>query len=233
LTKQFSEDAMQKIDLQNNLIFYIDKEISHWIIWIVAGRITEKFHKPCIVLKDEWDKLVASCRSPEFFSIIDLLEKYKDMFIGFWGHKQAAWFSISKEKLPEFQRKILSEINKLDFSHNKKILKIDKVVRLQELGFNFLKQVNRFKPFGMWNPKPLFMIENLQYEKLEFLWKGRDHIRFNTKEWYKIFWFFMWDHYDEIKRSWGRVSIIFDLSEDSWMWKKNLMLKLEDIILER
>jgi single-stranded DNA-specific DHH superfamily exonuclease len=29
LTKQFSEDAMQKIDLQNNLIFYIDKEISH------------------------------------------------------------------------------------------------------------------------------------------------------------------------------------------------------------
>jgi hypothetical protein len=43
----------------------------------------------------------------------------------------------------------------------------------------------------------------------------------------------MWDYYDEIKRSWWRVSIIFDLSEDSWMWKKNLMLKIEDIILER
>jgi len=233
LTKQFTEDAMWNIDRQNNLIFYVSSEITHWIIWIVAGRITEKFHKPCIVLKDEWEKLVASCRSPEFYSIIDLLEKFKDMFIGFWGHKQAAWFSISKEKFPLFQKKLLAEINKLDFLHNKKILKIDKVVRLNELGFNFLKQVNRFKPFGMWNPKPLFMIENLQYEKLEFLWKGRDHIRFNTKEWYKIFWFFMWDHYDEIKRSSGRVSIIFDLSEDSWMGKKNLMLKLEDIILER
>ena len=233
LTKQFTEEAMWNIDRQSNLIFYVSSEITHWIIGIVAGRITEKFHKPCIVLKDEWDKLVASCRSPEFYSIIDLLEKFKDMFIGFWGHKQAAWFSISKEKFPLFQKKLLAEINKLDFLHNKKILKIDKVVRLNELGFNFLKQVNRFKPFGMWNPKPLFMIENLQYEKLEFLWKGRDHIRFNTKEWYKIFWFFMWDHYDEIKRSSGRVSIIFDLSEDSWMGKKNLMLKLEDIILER
>lgn len=232
LTKQFSEEAMWSIDRNNNLIFYVSSEITHWIIWIVAGRITEKFHKPCIVLKDEWEKLVASCRSPDFYSIIDLLETFKDMFIGFGWHKQAAWFSISKEKFPEFQKKILYEINKLDFSHNKKILKIDKVVRLQELGFRFLKQVNRFKPFGMWNPKPLFMIENLQYEKIEFLWKGRDHIRFNTKEGFKIFWFFMWDYYDEIKRNQWRVSIIFDLSEDSWMWKKNLMLKLEDIIIE-
>lgn len=233
LTKQFTEEAMSNIDRNNNLIFYHSTEITHWIIWIVAGRITEKFHKPCIVLKDEWEKLVASCRSPEFYSIIDLLENFRDMFIGFWGHKQAAWFSISKEKFPEFQKKILSKINKLDFSHNKKVLNIDKVVRIDELWFNFLKQVNRFKPFGMWNPKPLFMIENLQYEKLEFLWKGRDHIRFNTKQWFKIFWFFMWDYYDEIKRNQWRVSIIFDLSEDSWMWKKNLMLKVEDIILEK
>ena len=233
LTKQFTEDAMWNIEKNNNLIFYVSSEITHWIIWIVAWRITEKFHKPCIVLKDEWEKLIASCRSPEYYSIIELLEKYKDMFIAFGWHKQAAWFSISKEKFPEFQRKILSQINKLDFSQNKKILPVTKVVKIDELWFKFLAKINKFKPFGMWNPKPLFMIENLQYEKLEFLGKWRDHIRFNTKQWFKIFWFFMWDFYDEIKRSGWRVSIIFDISEDSWMGKKNLMLKLEDIILER
>ena len=233
LTKQFTEDAMWNIDKNNNIIFYVSSEITHWIIWIVAWRITEKFHKPCIVLKDEWEKLVASCRSPEYYSIIELLENYKDMFIGFGWHKQAAWFSISKEKFPEFQRKILNQINKLDFSQNKKILPVTKVVKIDELWFKFLAKINKFKPFGMWNPKPLFMIENLQYEKLEFLWKWRDHIRFNTKQWFKIFWFFMWDFYDEIKRSGWRVSIIFDISEDSWMGKKNLMLKLEDIILEK
>jgi len=233
LTKQFTEDAMWNIDKNNNIIFYVSSEITHWIIWIVAWRITEKFHKPCIVLKDEWEKLVASCRSPEYYSIIELLENYKDMFIGFGWHKQAAWFSISKEKFPEFQRKILNQINKLDFSQNKKILPVTKVVKIDELWFKFLAKINKFKPFGMWNPKPLFMIENLQYEKLEFLGKWRDHIRFNTKQWFKIFWFFMWDFYDEIKRSGWRVSIIFDISEDSWMGKKNLMLKLEDIILEK
>ncbi len=232
LTKQFTEDAMWAINRDDNLIFYVSSEITHWIIGIVAGRITEKFHKPCIVLKDEGDKLVASCRSPEFYSIIEVLEQHKDMFIGFGWHKQAAGFSISKAKLPEFQRSVLRIVNKQDFSKHKKILPVTKLVTLDELWFNFLKQVNKFKPFGMWNPKPLFMVENLQYEKLEFLWKWRDHIRFNTKQWFKIFGFFMWDHYDEIKRSGGRVSIIFDISEDSWMGRKNLMLKLEDIILE-
>ena len=232
LTKQFTEEAMSNINRVDNLIFYVSKDITHWIIGIVAGRITEKFHKPCIVLKDEWDKLVASCRSPEFYSIIDILEQHKDMFIAFGWHKQAAGFSISKEKLPEFQRSVLRIVNKQDFTKHKKILPVTKVVKIDELWFKFLAKVNKFKPFGMWNPKPLFMIENLQYESLAFLGKWRDHIRFNTKQWFKIFWFFMWDHYDMIKRSWWRVSIVFDISEDSWMGKKNLMLKLEDIILE-
>jgi single-stranded DNA-specific DHH superfamily exonuclease len=50
---------------------------------IVAGRITEKYYKPVICLKDEGEKLVASCRAPEYFSMIDILEKRKDMFLAF------------------------------------------------------------------------------------------------------------------------------------------------------
>lgn len=231
-TKQFVEDAMWKIKREDNIIFYVSPAIEHGIIWIVAWRITEQFFKPSIVLKDEWDKLVASCRSPEYFSIVDILTKYKDYFISFWWHKQAAWFSISKEKFVEFRTKILKEVNSLDFSKHKKEILVDKVVKLEELWFSFLNKINKYKPFWLWNEKPLFMVKNLDYEKLEFLWTWRDHLRFFTKHWFKIFAFFMWDFYEEIKRSKRPVSLIFDISEDSWMWKKNLMLKVIDIILE-
>ncbi len=234
LTKEFTNDALNKINRDDNIIFYISPAIEHGIIWIVAWRITEQLYKPCICLKDEWDKLVASCRSPEYYSIIETLEKYKDYFIAFWGHKQAAWFSISKEKFSEFKTKIINELNKLDFSKHKKELQVDKVVKLEELWFNFLSHVNKYKPFWIGNPKPLFMVENLEYDKLEFLWQGRDHLRFTTKHWFKIFAFYMWDFYEQIKR-WVRagkkVSLIFDVSEDSWMGKKNLMLKVVDIVL--
>lgn len=232
LTKEFVNDAMNKINRNDNLIFYVSPAIEHWIIWIVAGRITEQFNRPCICLKDEWDKLVASCRSPEYYSIIELLDKFSDYFIGYGWHKQAAWFSIKKEVFVEFRTKIVTEINKLNFSYYKKELVVDKVIRFEELWFSFLNKVNKYKPFWLGNPKPIFMIENLEYDKMEFLWQWRDHLRFTTKHWFKIFAFYMWDYYEAIKRKWWRVSLIFDISEDSWMGKKNLMLKVVDIIVE-
>ena len=232
LTKEFVTDAMNKINKNDNLLFYISPAIEHGIIWIVAWRITEQFYRPCICLKDEWDKLIASCRSPEYYSIINTLEKYKDYFIGFWWHKQAAGFSISKEKFSEFKTKIINEVNKENFTKYKKEIVVDKVIRLEELWFSFLASVNKYKPFWIGNPKPVFMVENLDYEKMEFIWKGRDHLRFITKHWFKIFAFYMWDYYEQIKRSKWSVSLLFDISEDSWMWNKNLMLKVVDIILE-
>lgn len=231
-TKEFVNDALNRVNKDDNIIFYISPAIEHWIIWIVAWRLTEQFYKPSIVLKDEWDKLVASCRSPEYFSMVDILTKYEDYFISFWWHKQAAWFSISKEKFVEFKTKILTEVNSLDFSKNKKQINVDKIVKLEELWFWFLNKINKYKPFWLWNEKPIFLVKNLEYEKIEFLWQGRDHLKFTTKYWFKIFAFFMWDFYEEIKRSKSPISLVFDISEDSWMWNKNLMLKVIDIILE-
>ena len=231
LTKEFCNDAMNKVNRDNNIIFYISPAIHHWIVGIVAWRITEQLYKPSIVLKDEWDTLVASCRSPEYFSIINILEKYKESFIRYWWHAGAAWFSIKKEDFGEFKSKITAELNATDFSKYKKELLIDKVVKLDELWFNFLDKVNIYKPYWIWNLKPLFLVENLDYIKLDFLWQARDHLRFTTKHWFKIFWFFMWDYYEQIKR-WNKVHLIFDISEDSWMWNKNLMLKIVDLIVE-
>jgi len=236
LTKQFIEEAESKINKQDNLLFYISKDVPHGIMWIVAGRITEKYHKPCIALKEENWKYVASCRAPEYFSMIEILEKRKDMFLAFGWHKQAAWFSISKEKLSEFKSSILSEVNKLDLSNEIKEIDITKIVDLNELWFWFLRKVNKFKPFWMWNPKPVFMVENLSDFKIEILWnKSRDHLKFTTKHWFKMFAFYMWDYYEELKRwvrNWKKIDLIFDISEDNWMGKKNLMLKVIDVILK-
>lgn len=230
-TKEFVDDALWRVNKEDNIIFYISPAIEHGIIWIVAWRITEQFHKPSIVLKDEWDKLVASCRSPEYFSIVDILDKYKDYFVTFWWHKQAAGFTITKEKFREFKTNILKEVNSLDFSENKRIVNIDKVIALEEIWFSFLNKINKYKPFWLWNEKPIFLVRNFEYEKLEFLWKGRYHLKFTTKHWFKIFAFFMWEFYEKIKKNKAPINIVFDMSEDFWNGKKSIMLKVIDIIL--
>lgn len=230
LTKLFYEDALDNIDSENNIIFYDSEKIEHGIIWIVAWRLTENFYKPSIVLKNEWEKLVASCRSPEYFSIVEYLEKYKDYFLHFGWHKQAAWFSISKEKFNDFKNVFTNEINQLDFSKYKKSVNVDKVVLIDEFWFNFAWKLNNFKPYWIWNPKPIFMFNNFEIEKIDYLWQTMDHITIKNKYWINILWFWFWKYYEELKNQ-KSIDIIFDIMEDVWMGKKQIKAKIIDICI--
>lgn len=229
-TWEFVEYALENINPKDNIILYDSPNISHGIIGIVAGRLTEKYFRPSIVLIDEWDKLVASCRAPEFYSIVDLLEKHKEYLIAFWGHKQAAGFSISKENYPEFKQKILSELNAIDFSEHKRVIKIDKCIKLDEIGFKLLDSIQQFRPFGMWNPVPKFLIENFEIEWVKFLWKGRDHLKFESRYGFKVFAFWMGEYYEDIKGE-SSCNIVCELAEDNWQGKRWIMIRVVDVVI--
>lgn len=229
LTSIYFEEALAKINQEDNIIFFDSPDISHGIIWIVAWKLTEKYYRPSIVLKEEWEKYVASCRSPDYFSIVEILEKYKEYFIWFGWHKQAAWFSIEKSKFNEFKKAILEEVNKIDFSQHKKTINIDKLVCLDELWYNFIEKVNYYKPFWIWNLKPVFMINNLIYDRVLYLGQWIDHIKFDNKYWFKIIGFGFWKYMDKIKQQ-KDISIIFELNIDKYNWNKNLQLNIIDII---
>ncbi|MDD3302651.1 MAG: single-stranded-DNA-specific exonuclease RecJ [Candidatus Gracilibacteria bacterium] len=229
LTYKYFDEALENINSEDNIIFYESKEISHGIIGIIAGKITEKFYRPSIVLIEEEEKYVASCRSPDYFSIVEILEKYKDYFIAFGGHKQAAGFSITKDKFPKFKEKIIQDLNNLDFSIFKKSLYIDKVITINEIGFNFYNTISKFKPFGLGNPKPIFIIENFKYNKIEYLGKGIEHLKFDVGNGLKLCAFFMGKYIEEIKKT-NNLSIIFELYLDNFNGTKKLQLNIIDMI---
>ena len=117
-----------------------------------------------------------------------------------------------------------------DFSEHKKELHIDKCLKLDEIGFKFLEKINTFKPYGMWNPKPLFLIENFELEWVKFLGKGRDHLRFESRYGFKIFAFGMGEYYEEIKNL-DTCWVICELGEDNWQGKRGIMIRVVDIVV--
>ncbi len=230
LTTYFYNKSLGNICIDDNVIFYDDEEIDHWIIWIIAWRLTENYFKPSIVLKDEWDKLVASCRSPDYFNLVEYLDKYKSYFLHFWWHKQARWFSISKEKFIDFKNDFLNELNKIDFSMYKKNLKVDKIISPEEIWFNLLNKINKYKPYWFGNTKPIFMLKDFDILWVDYIWKTFEHITIKNKFWFKIMWFFMGDLYEELRKI-KKIDIIFDISEEEWMGKRNITLKIVDLAI--
>lgn len=231
-TEIFIKHATDNIDINKNVIFYESSDIWHWIIGLIAWRLCEAHNKTSIVLKNERERLIASCRSPGYINIISILEEFKDMFLVFWGHDQAAGFSILKENFSDFKDQFEKRVSHLSCNIDIiKYIEIDLALNMEEINFNLIEIIEKMRPFWYSNPKPIFMIKNIDFKAIEYLWKEQKHLKIFTN--YKnininAFWF--WEYLEILKKA-ENISIIFELERNVWNNKESISLNVRDIVL--
>ena len=71
-----------------------------------AKREYETKANPKNTKDEEEEYLVASCRSPEWCHLMELLDACQDLFVRYGGHRQAAGFTIARKNLAIFQERI-------------------------------------------------------------------------------------------------------------------------------
>jgi len=147
------------------------------VIGIVAGRLKEKFHRPCIVFangSDESDisdstelenkstlEIKGSARSIPGLHIRDLLEhissQHPQLILKFGGHAMAAGLSIKASDFALFQQ-IFNEIAEqwLTEEHLQSILLSDGELPAQLMNLSFAEQLRNAGPWGQNFPEPLF-----------------------------------------------------------------------------
>lgn len=139
------------------------------VIGIVAGRLKEKFHRPCIVFakakEDDNDvdfaEIKGSARSIPGLHIRDLLEHIDSQNPGliskFGGHAMAAGLSIKEKDFKQFQ----TIFNELASKWLKKedldsVILSDGELSTQLLTLEFAEQLRESGPWGQNFPEPLF-----------------------------------------------------------------------------
>ena len=142
------------------LVLYLE-DVKEQVAGIVAGRVKDKFNKPTIILtnSNEEGVLKASCRSIEAYDIFYNLEKHKDLFLKFGGHKLAAGFSIKKENL-DFLRKVLNNETNLTDKDFVKIINADDILDVSSISIKMYDEINKVSPFGNQFEKPSYIITN-------------------------------------------------------------------------
>ena len=232
-TEYFITHALEVVDRDRHILFYDSTDIEHGIIGLIAWRLTEAFGKPSIALKDEGDKLVASCRSPEHINIVELLDACKHHFVRYGGHRQAAGFTILKENFASFREEIESLLRDRQggVTQHEKIIEIDAVLPFATISFDFLRELDGLKPYGIGNRKPVFLVQNFPITRVEYLGKDGKHLQFTGHtQAMKINAFGLGEYYD-ILRAQEKISLIVEIGEDAWMGKKKIVLNVKDIIV--
>ncbi len=232
-TKKFVDDALLHVDTKQWVLIYSSDSITHGIIWLVAGKLTEEFWKPSIVLVDEWDHYVASCRSPSWCNIVELLTDCKDCFVRFWWHGQAAGFTLEKECYSEFLT-LLNEAYYHRYSDDipKKTQLIESRLSPSDLNPSILETLEKFAPYGIGNPRPYFILENLTLLNVGFLGKEEKHLTFTFQEMPHIRCIAWWwgEHASQFHKG-DILSPIVEIQKNEWNGNISVQCILQDCII--
>ncbi len=176
--KKMQEDMMKLaeslIDISAPVIVVWSPWFHEWVIGIVAGRLCDKYHRPTVVYGVDEEKwfAVASCRWPEYASVIDMLYSQASLLDRFGWHKQAWWLTIRLENIEAFTQWVHAFAQQRWVQEKKKILSIDTVLYPHEYTMESLDIVTSLAPFWEGNREPMFLLPWAVVTTVEKVWKS-------------------------------------------------------------
>ena len=213
----------------SSLLIAGDKDYPVGIAGLVAGRISDEFYRPTIVIKTGDRTSNGSCRSIPEFNIIQALNQCSSLLTQFGGHSQAAGFTLPTENLARFQQRL----SQLAATHLEGVdlqpqLDIDAEVVLPDLAGDTFQIIQRLAPFGCGNPSPTFVSRRVEVVDCRTMGNNEDHLRLRLKQGDTI-WngvgFRLGEHLAEVS---SPLDVVYNLEIDKWSGEERLRLNLLD-----
>ena len=237
LVNDMTEEAIQLVeqhDVDDRVLVVAKEGWNVGVIGIVASRLVERFYRPTIILSVDREKGVAkgSARSIEGFDLFANLSECRDILPHFGGHPMAAGMTLSVHDIDELRRR-LNEAAKqqLTAEHFVPVTHVDLRCSISDVSIELIEQMNRLAPFGMGNPKPRVLLENVQLDTLRKIGTDQNHLKLLLAENGKTLEAigFGFGHVgDEIAPN-VRLSVVGELAINEWNNFRKPQLMIQDV----
>lgn len=240
LDRGITEDAIQQILDDDSLkhkkttVLY-NPDWHKGVIGIVASRLIEKYYRPTIIMTKSNGFVTGSARSVTEFDIYSAIESCRDILENFGGHMYAAGLTLKEDKLPEFIERfetfVCANIKEEQLVPQ---IDIDSKLSLGDITPKFFRVLDRFKPFGPQNMKPVFWSENVKDAgSSRLVGKQLDHLKLDIMDetsYYPMpgIAFSMAEYHDHLKKS-RPLDICYTIEENNFMNMKSIQLLIKDI----
>ncbi len=151
------------------------------VIGIIASRMVDRFHKPCVILSRNGEEVRGSARSVEGFSMIEAVAVCGELLTKYGGHPMAAGMSLERSREEEFTRALEAYAAEQYPTMPLPVLKLDAPVKLREVTLENIRQLERMAPFGCENPQPVLVLEGVTLENVTPIGGGK-HLRLSLSQ---------------------------------------------------
>jgi len=230
--KQVNEEKLNK-----KLLVVYGQDWHEGVIGIIASRLKDKYHRPCVVITVSNGKAKGSGRSIKGIDLGNLVIAAKQAGIidSGGGHSMAAGLSIKESKIEE-----LSDFfeNQLSVSQSKvsdeKLIYVDSLISSSGINLEVYDEIEKLGPFGSDNFEPNFVVKNSMLASVKQI--GENHLKclIKTPEGAFIeamaFRSLSTTLGDEIQKNKGNsVSLLGKIKINEWGGRRTPQLHIEDI----
>lgn len=223
-----------KEDSKGKLIFISNETYEEGIIGLIAGKLTEEFYRPSIILTRGEKYSKASARSIFGFNIVEAINTCADLLDSCGGHEMAAGFSVENSKLEELKSRLIALAEKnINEEMLKPRLRIDMELDLADLSLDLATALEKLAPFGIGNPEPVFTTSDLQIEDVRIVGNDGKHLKLKVADadnnnMIEAIAFNMGPQMAVLTNN-KSVSFAYNLDINEWNNDKKLQLRIKDL----
>lgn len=181
------------------------------LLGLAANSCAEEFDRPVFLWgRDGDDVIKGSCRSEGKSNVVEIMRGIpSETFLQFGGHKHSGGFAVANERV-HFLEKELNEaavkinskfeilnpkqirnskfdlsavaLAKAEIQNSEEMDWVDMELKLEDVTWNLQEDIDRLSPFGMGNPKPLFIFKNVRPAEVRMFGKAKDHVELVFKK---------------------------------------------------
>lgn len=216
---------------QEKILIVADEAYHQGVIGLIAGKLTEEFYRPSIVLSVKGEQAKASARSIPGFNIIEAIRSAEELVVEAGGHPMAAGFSVQTDKITVLTNKLRQIVEKeLDEDKLTPVVKIDCEVEAKDITLSLWQNLEQLAPFGVGNPRPTLALMGVTVAETRLVGSEGKHLKLRLKELPKIEAIGFNLGYLSPQLPPGRqIDIAFQLNKNSWNGRDKLELRVKDV----
>jgi single-stranded-DNA-specific exonuclease len=152
------------------------------VVGIVAGRVSRKYNRPCVVLGNEGELAKGSGRSIDGINLVEVLGTCGEQLASWGGHPMAVGIAVTKANLEDFRTRFAEAV--LAHSNggiSEARLTIAAWLTPEQVREALMDEIESMHPFGQGNPEPVFGVRGVVLRQRPDVFKEY-HFRFQFED---------------------------------------------------
>ena len=185
MVKEIKKKLADRDEDMKQVLVFGNPEWKPSLLGLVANSFSDEHNRPVFFWGRNGESegiLKGSCRAGGDTDIVALMEKVKNVFVEYGGHKGAGGFSVLQENIHTLEDRLNEAFLDLQkVSRTVLDTLVDKKLSLDDVSWETYSHIEKFAPFGLDNPKPLFLFENIKISAVKLFGKEQNHLELKFK----------------------------------------------------